>query len=191
MRSWTATLLVLAACDAGAVPPAPSDSSQPPSGDGSVIVELDEPFDASGLRQHCAIGSDAGSELDEPSYVLLEPGGPIPIGGVGQAGLTAKLAFRCTPASEDERSLADVKVYAELILTNAFTKVVAPREPEPVGVSIACLGETCDGAFPIEISHLAKLPELEGLKVRADLRVLSSEGELVGRDRTHGVLAPR
>ena len=42
----------------------------------------------------------------------------------------------------------------------------------------------------IEISHLAKLPELEGLKVRADLRVLSSDGELLGAARTHGVFTP-
>ena len=181
----------LAACDAASEPPEPLDPSIPePGTDAATAIDLDEPFDASGLRYDCAIGvADGGDGGPRDPYLALEPGGPIPIRGVGQAGLTARLTYRCTPVSDVDPALEEADV--ELILTNAYTEVVAPRMPEPVPASLHCSGLTCDGARQIEISHLAKLPQLEGLKVRADLRVLSAEGELLGRDRNHGVLAPR
>src|SRR6185503_2558557 len=151
------------------------------------VVDLDEPFDASGLRYGCAIGiSSAGGEGG--AFQALEAGGAIPIGGVGQAGLTAKLAYLCAPTSDADPALTDAEV--ELVLTNAFTEVTAPREPKPMHEALGCDGVTCAGARQIEISHLAKLPELEGLTVRVDLRVLSSDGALLGRDRKHGVLTP-
>jgi hypothetical protein len=176
----------LTACDVSPEPAEPSSPSQPDAG---PMLDLEESVDASGLSYDCVIGSDAQRDPNEgPMFVALEPGGPIPIGGVGQAGLTAKLALRCTPASVHVQVLADAEV--EMVLTNAFTLVVAPREPEPKAAELECNDTVCDAAVAIEISHLAKLPELEGLKVRADLRVLSTDGRLLGRDRTHGVLSP-
>lgn len=188
-ETWRLSVLLLllptlAACDATSTPPV---VPAPPSGDGSVVVDPDEPLDASGLRYDCVIG--VADSSDDPAFRALEPGGAIPIGGQGQAGLVARMALRCAPASDVEPALSEADV--ELVLTNVFTAVLAPREPEPMRSTLSCQEQSCELApITIEISHLAKLPELEGLTVRVDLRVLSSLGELLGRARSHGVLTP-
>jgi hypothetical protein len=192
----SAIIALLAACD---LANEPAEPILPESGrgggsrgpDAAVLIDVDEPLplDAGSLRYACVIGvSEGAARGDGGTYVALDPGGAIPMGGVGQAGLTAKLAYRCTPASDADPALEEADV--ELILTNVFSAVTAPREPEPVPSSLSCEDVRCDGAVQVEITHLAKLPELEGLKLRVDLRVQSADGELLGLDRSHGVLSP-
>jgi len=179
------------ACDATSrpMPAAPVDYAQL---DAAQRVDLDEPLDAGSLDYDCEIGVDVGGE-DDDRYGTLAPGGEIPITGSGQAGLVALLGLRCaaSDASVDEAPLAE-SAEVELVLTNPFTAITAPREPKPLPSPLYCAKEGGCEAVPIriEISHLAKLPQLEGLPVRVDARVLSSDGELLGRARSHGVFTP-
>ena len=153
--------------------------------DGGYKVDLEEPLaDAGTLPYACTIGVMDGVEK---RFAPLEPGGAIPIGGTGQAGLTARLAVRCTP-SGDQPALDMASI--DLLLTNPFTAITAPRMARPRGYNMTCDDDGACVAVPIlvEISHLAKLPQLEGLPVRVDVSVRSlADDTLLGIDRNHGV----
>ena len=79
----------------------------------------------------------------------------------------------------------------DLLLTNPFTGITAPRMARPRGYGMSCDDANACVAVPIlvEISHLAKLPQLEGLPIRVDVSVRPVTGEdmLLGIDRNHGV----
>jgi hypothetical protein len=153
--------------------------------DGGYQIDLEEPLaDAGTLPYACVIGVMDGVEK---RFAELEPGGAIPIGGTGQAGLTARLAVRCTP-SGDQPMLDMASI--DLLLTNPFTAITAPRVARPRGYNMTCGDDGACVAVPIlvEISHLAKLPQLEGLPIRVDLSVRSlADDTLLGIDRNHGV----
>jgi hypothetical protein len=95
---------------------------------------------------------------------------------------------RCTP--NDEEPALDM-ASIDLLLTNPFTGITAPRMARPRGYGMSCDDANACVAVPIlvEISHLAKLPQLEGLPMRVDVSVRPVTGEdmLLGIDRNHGV----
>jgi hypothetical protein len=154
--------------------------------DAGPMVALDEPLpDAGMLPYDCRVGVMDGVNKQ---YAELDPGGTIPIGGTGQAGLTARLAVRCVPLG-DSPALDMASV--DLLLTNPFTAITAPRKSRPRGYDMTCDADGVCDVVPIlvEISHLAKLPELEGLAVRVDVKVrpVTDATLLLGQARGHGV----
>jgi hypothetical protein len=168
--------------DAGDRPSDPDAAAR----DGGKMIALDEPLpDAGSLPYDCRVGVMDGVEK---RYEELAPGGTIPIGGTGQAGLTARLALRCVPL-DDSPALAMASI--DLLLINPFTAVMAPRKSRPRGYDLVCDAEAVCDVVPIlvEISHLTKLPELEGLSVRVDVNVrpVTDAGVLLGQARSHGV----
>jgi hypothetical protein len=122
-------------------------------------------------------------------FAELEPGGPIPIGGTGQAGLTARLALRCTPLGESPPlEMASV----DLLLINPFTAITAPRKPRPRNYDMVCAEDGVCDLVPIlvEISHLAeRVEDLEGLPIRVDVvvRDVVDPSVRLGQARSHGV----
>lgn len=126
------------------------------------------PFpDAGPTPYRCEIGiSDARGD-----WAPLAPGGGIPIGGSGQAGLTAQLALRVSDLDPAEAALSAV---IQLVLENVATGVTADSSPWELAVNFECAGAgSCDRApVLVEVSHLAKLPELEGTEVDVRARVL-------------------
>ena len=172
-------------CDPGCAQPAPDAGDEPPI-DAAPMVQLDEPLpDAGSLPYGCEVGVMDGVSKQSAA---LSPGDDIPIGGTGQAGLTARLALRCTPlADSPPLEMASV----DLLLINPFTAITAPRKPRPRGYDLVCDSDAVCDLVPIlvEISHLAKLPELEGLPVRVDVsvRAVADDSQLLGQARSHGV----
>jgi hypothetical protein len=79
----------------------------------------------------------------------------------------------------------------DLLLVNPFTAITAPRKSRPRGYDMVCDTDAVCDAVPllVEISHLAKLPELEGLPVRVDVKVrpVTDAAVLLGQARSHGV----
>jgi len=188
----TVAALLLGGCD-DAVEGTPSkrdggagsDGSEPER-DAGPMVELDEPLpDAGSLPYDCSVGVMDGVEK---RYRELAPGETIPIGGTGQAGLTARLALRCTPLG-DSPALDMASI--DLLLINPFTAITAPRKARARGYDMSCDDDGVCDAVPIlvEISHLAKLPELEGLTVRVDVEVrpVTDATVLLGQARSYGV----
>ena len=156
-------------------------------GDAGPKVDLNEPLpDAGALPYACEVGVMDGVTKQ---FAQLEPGGTIPIGGTGQAGLTARLALRCAPQTESAPlEMGNV----DLLLVNPFTGIMAPRRSRPRNHDLVCDSDGVCDLVPIlvEISHLTdKLPELEGLPVRVDMRVRAISGDdvLIGQARSHGV----
>jgi hypothetical protein len=168
------------------------DSDAAPGGpphidkDAAPMEPLDEPPpDAGTLPYACEVGVMDGVTRQ---YATLLPGETIPIGGTGQAGLVARLALRCTPlADSPPLDMAEV----DLLLVNPFTAITAPRKSRPRNYDLACGEDGACDVIPIlvEISHLAKLPELEGLPVRVDVivRATLDDSMLRGPARSHGV----
>ena len=174
-------------CEPGCAQPEPDAGDEPPiDRDAAPMVALDEPLpDAGSLPYGCEVGVMDGVSKQ---YATLSPGDDIPIGGTGQAGLTARLALRCTPlAGSPPLDMASV----DLLLINPFTAITAPRTPRPRGYDLVCDSDGACDLVPIlvEISHLAKLPELEGLPVRVDVsvRAVADDSQLLGQARSHGV----
>lgn len=195
----TRTLLVVLSCAVAAGACGDDDDALADAGDGkggtgpqhvdldaTLMIDLEEPLpDAGTLPYDCRAGV---MDSVDRNFLELEPGGIIPIGGTGQAGLVARLALRCTPNDEQpELDMASV----DLLLINPFTGITAPRKPRPRGYDLTCRDDGGCEAVPIlvEISHLAKLPELEGLPVRVDIAVrpLADDTVLLGQARSHGV----
>jgi hypothetical protein len=172
-----------ARCDA---PERDAGSDASSGKDAGPMVALDEPLpDAGVLPYDCRVGVMDG--LDK-RFEELAAGGTIPIGGTGQAGLTARLALRCVPLA-DSPALDMASV--DLLLVNPFTAITAPRKSRPRGYDMTCDADGVCDVVPIlvEISHLAKLPELEGLAVRVDVNVrpVTDATVLLGQARSHGV----
>lgn len=157
----------LAATDA-----APTDASR---ADASVAdsgrVTDRAPFpDAGPTPYRCEIG------ISDPrgDWAPLAPGGGIPIGGSGQAGLTAQLALRVSDLDPADAALSAV---IQLVLEHAASGVTADSRPWELAVNFECAGDgSCDRApVLVEVSHLAKLPELEGTEVHVRARVLAAD----------------
>lgn len=155
--------------------------------DAGPMVDLDEPLpDAGVLPYACEAGVMDGVTK---RYAALEPGGVIPIGGTGQAGLVARLALRCTPLA-DAPPLEMARV--DLLLVNPFTGITAPRKSRPRNHDLFCDSDGVCELVPIlvEISHLTdEVEALEGLPVRVDVRVQAIAGDeaLLGHARSHGL----
>lgn len=159
----------------------------PPDDAGPLDVSDFAPLDGSGQNYTCEIG--VADPEDETRYLELAPGGEIPIGGSGQAGLTARMAVRVVPL--DGAPALD-RAYVELRLTNLDSGVIADSKPRREVVELSCGSDgICDRApVYIEISHVAKLPELEGLAVGivGDVRSADDAEVTLARARTYGVL---
>jgi hypothetical protein len=188
----TVALLLVAGCDDEPErTPSTRDGSQEQDGsqperDAGPLIALDEPLpDAGSLPYDCSVGVMDGVEK---RYRELAPGETIPIGGTGQAGLTARLALRCSPLG-DSPALDMASI--DLLLINPFTAITAPRKARARGYDMICDDDDVCDAVPIlvEISHLAKLPELEGLTVRVDVTVrpVTDPTVLLGQARSYGV----
>ncbi|MDH5672180.1 MAG: hypothetical protein OEZ06_08525 [Myxococcales bacterium] len=120
----------------------------------------------------CLVGiADPLTTID---YQPLEAGGPIPIGGTGQAGLTAKLALRI---SHPEGQVALEAAIIDLVLTHIDNGATAPSKPWQTPVRLFCLddGSCFRAPIEVEITHLTKLPELEGSRVIVDARVYDAD----------------
>jgi len=147
---------------------APASQCKPPVLEGKVwphSIEIGV-VDASGL-----------------GFAPLEPGGTIPIGGTGQAGLTAWMALRADNTLQ--------RAIVELTLTNVETGEPAPSKPWGKPQDFSCTKEACVLApVFVEISHLTKLPQLEGLCVTASAAVVDPDDQRVlARDATSGRFA--
>lgn len=155
---------------------APVDAGDP--------LEAFAPFQAPGLPYRCELGIAPPDA--EPSFVPLLAGGMVPIAGVGQAGLTARPAVRLVadaPVMLDEATI-------QLVLTNIDSGVPAESRPFDRPVELDCRddGACYYGPVLVEISHLARLPELEGLVVGISVELLDDAGSALCRSRSHGVL---
>lgn len=141
-----------------------------PEADGDFVVEIGVP--------------DAETES---AYFPFTSDCIVPIAGVGQAGLLARLAVRTT---------ADLsEALVELRITN-------PADTERIpGVNndaetLRALGCADDGycyAVPIrvEITHLNRLPELEGTLVALDAHVTDPDSDDFGTAHAWGVFERR
>jgi hypothetical protein len=189
-RVWPLVCAVLGGClsGSGGAPAAPrpdaaaeTDASQEP--DASDPLADFVPSQDPTLPYRCEIG------IAPPSgdYEALAPGGVIPIAGIGQAGLTARAAVRIE--AEPPPAVVDEAIVA-LSLTNVVPDIVAESRPlgEPVPFECRDDGACYRGPVHIEISHLAPLPELEGLAVGVALEVTDLAGVVLCRSRGHGLL---
>jgi hypothetical protein len=201
---WLTLLGIGSGCDVGGGSPSEAErlrrarDAAPTGGDWADTGPLDAglpwpevtPLPDGGTGYAVEIGiTDPETGAD---YLPLEPGGDIPIGGVGQAGLTARLAVRVTPPG-GEAALPEATV--DLVLTNVATGVMGENRNYGFPVMLHCGGGDDDGACDVapvlvEITHLAKLPELEGLRVQVDAVVRHPEDQerVLARDRRRGVL---
>ncbi len=177
--------VVLGACMDDTIRPADAGPEEPPDAGASAAVDPEEPLDVSDLPYRCEAGVvDAVTGL---AYATLEPGGDIPIGGTGQAGLTARLALQLQ--AEPDEELPEVLV--TLLLTNVLDGTDGDSKLADTPQRLACQDGTCELApVLVEISHLAKLPELEDLVVRVDatVRDAGDADRVLCRARNHGVL---
>lgn len=199
-----AIVLALVACEAGTRTPAPDAA-----GDGGSTVDANvEPTRDGGKRD---AGKDAGRIDDRAAFpdagatpyvaelgvsnpatgdwAPLPAGGEIPIGGAGQVGLTARLAVRVTGAGSSGSSLAAI---VRVVLTNPANGVTADSRPWNTRVPFECRDDGACYRVPVlvEISHIAKLPELEDLEVHLAARVLDAEApeRVLGQASAQGVL---
>jgi hypothetical protein len=126
---------------------------------GPLRVELGVPDRATGLK-----------------FTASKPGQAIPIGGVGQAGLTAKLAVRVSPTETPLN-----KAVVAIVLVNAGDAERGPaiNNNSTLPVDLQCLddGWCYPAVFALEISHLNRLPALEGTVVTIDVSVVDPQNE--------------
>ena len=185
MRRHVLLTLALAACDPSSTandagsdaamrdarprPPAPEE-------DGGRIVAR-EPFpDAGATPYACEVGvsDERGDWAPLTASAGVSIGGSVPIGGTGQAGLVAWLALRIAGIDP-----ADAVFHAivQMVLVNTATGVTADNKQWLDPRTFECHGDgTCDRATVlVEISHLAKLPELEGTTVDVRARALDAD----------------
>jgi hypothetical protein len=110
----------------------------------------------------------------------------IPIGGVGQAGLTARLAVRVRGRDEPVQR---AKVQVTLINYQDPDRDPAPSNGRDVVVTLNCQDDGWCYQVPllVEISHLARLPELEGTLVTFEARVEQESTGLVGEQQGWGM----
>lgn len=183
---------VLAGCGDSAAPET-LDASAPRSGDAGHVdagrVTDRAPFpDAGATPFTCTLGvaDDVGA------WAPLAPGGEVPIGGSGQAGLTAQLAVRI---EGDEITGNAWSAVLRLVLENVATGVTADAKPWDLAVTFECAeGGICDRApVLVEVSHLAKLPELEGTSVEVRVQVVDADApaRVLCQASERGVLARR
>jgi hypothetical protein len=169
--------------DAGPSPSLPDTGPRDaglPWPDVAPLPDEDTPYDVEiGITD-----PDTGAD-----YLPLSPGGDIPIGGVGQAGLTARLAVRVNLPAE-EAALPEATI--DLVVTNVESGVTGENRTFGAPMALRCDDDgACDAApVLVEITHLAKLPELEGLRVQVDVVVRGADGgePVLARDRRRGVL---
>lgn len=164
---------------------AAADERQPAQGavDPAMLRAQFAEYRDSTLPASCEIGvpSDEG-------YAPLDAGGTIPIMGRGQSGLVAILSVRVLPDADPEAPPID-QANIELVLTNLDSGVIAESKPWGEVVPLECIEDGCYRSnILVEISHLAKLPELEGTEVGVDVRLLSDDGEALCHARSYGVL---
>jgi hypothetical protein len=86
-------------------------------------------------------------------------------------GLTARLAVRLTGIADPGTSFLAV---VQLVLANVASGVTADSRPWEIRVPFECLDDGACYRVPVlvEISHIAKLPELEGTEVTLAVRIL-------------------
>ena len=152
-----------------------------------------------GARPDAPTEDDTGTEREPPlaaevgiidtatmsEFVDLPVGGGIPIGGTGQAGLTARFGRKVwDPNGQQEPPSAVLS----LMLTNTSNGVTAENKTFGEAVELECRMGVCYRVpVLVEISHVAKLPELEGTEVEIALTVLSPSGEVLARAGGSGV----
>jgi hypothetical protein len=97
----------------------------------------------------------------------------VPIGGIGQAGLTARLALR----TKSEEPVRDAYVRITLVNFSDPERDPAPNNGPGVERRFDCREDGWCYLVPIliEISHLNRLPALEGTVVTFSAEVDSSE----------------
>ncbi len=134
----------------------PPGADELPSSSGSLRIEL-------GAR-------NAETGVD---FLPLGETCVIPIGGIGQAGLTARLALR----TWSEEPVRDAYVRITLVNFSDPERDPAPNNGPGVVRRFDCREDGWCYLVPIlvEISHLNRLPELEGTVVTFSAEVVSSE----------------
>ncbi len=156
------------------------DSGTPPVSDASSELPescFETPLGAEPLPEATGPLEVELGALDPLTGVDLLPlndGCSIPIGGVGQAGLTARLALRFRTESEPSRD-----AYARVTLVNYLDR---EREPAPNNGPGVVRRWDCreDGwcylaPLLVEISHLNRLPALEGTLVTFSAEVEAAD----------------
>lgn len=122
-------------------------------------------------------------------YGPFEAGGEIPIAGLGQAGLTARLVVRVKEAPG-----VDFKhLFVRVLLVNVRDMAVRPGVREfDVPDAFRCEKGWCySTSIRVEISHLAPLEELEGSLIRVQVDVRSDvDSGLSSTSYTWGYFAP-
>ena len=177
----------------GAAPPTPADDpdggSTGTGGGGGGMITDRAPFPDAGMTPYTC---EVGVPDDLGDWTELPPGGDVPIGGAGQSGLTAQLALRLSGVDPATGALDAV---VQLVLENVATGVTGDSRPWDLSVRFECDGAgRCDRApVVVEVSHLAKLPELEGTAVAVRARALDPDdpARVLCQASSDGVLARR
>ncbi len=175
------------------------DASIPSDDDASVMRDdVDAgtlPFVWDGGLPEGVVIPDAGGPLEleigiadfdsDLGFGEFAEGGAIPIGGLGQAGLTARLAVRVREVEGADLSQAFVRMEVTNVLSSERPSGV--REFE-VPDQLTCEGGWCyPTPIRVEVSHLAKLTELEGTVVTVDASiVVVSDESLTGSAHSWG-----
>lgn len=136
--------------------PALPDSYSVPEDEGDLRIEIGVP------------------DAQELEFVGSYPGGPVPIAGLGQVGLTARLAVR---VEADDLDLATIRV--ELRNLGDESRDPGVNNNADLEQPLDCRD---DGyCYPViqrvEVSHLNRLPELEGTVVSIAVTVVSADNE--------------
>lgn len=115
----------------------------------------------------------------------FQAGEGIPIGGIGQAGLTARLAVRIRDSAEWDLSEGFVRM--ELVNVADANREPGIREFD-VADELRCEDGWCyPTPIRVEISHMNKLPELEGTLVSiAASFVATADDSLTGSVFSYG-----
>lgn len=154
-----------------ALPADASDASQPRSCFESPRGADSLP-DASGPIEVQLGGRDPTTGTD---FVAFDEGCGIPIGGIGQAGLTARFALRVRDSEPLERA------YVALTLLSVSDPEREPANNNGQGV-VRALDCRADGwcylvPLLVEISHLNRLPDLEGTVVTFSVEVTAADDQ--------------
>lgn len=176
-------ILVVSACLSVGCSPSVESSL---SADGGVgATEMPEPPDAAGGTlppDGVVLAPSSGPwevEIGTPGGVTgfrfeaLPQGGIVPIGGVGQAGLTARFAVRAKAA--DLTELQDASVRLEIDNIDDATRDPGVNNTADARADFRCSPDGWCYLVPllVEITHLNKLPELEGTRITIDVTVQS------------------
>ncbi len=185
----------------------PGSDARPDAGGGAHDGEPDDlesdPADGRELPASCFEAPPGVNEFPQPEgplevqlgardattgidWLPLGSNCGIPIGGIGQAGLTARLAVR---VRSPDGTVARAKLRVTLVNYRDPERDPAPSNGPEVVQTLECRDDGWCYQVPllVEISHLARLPELEGTLVTFDASAEQEDTGLTGTQQGWGM----